>query len=145
MYDNDDHQMSSEIYAARVAEWLETMDSFLYLIKDMESWYHFCLFGFFFVPSTGKYVEVSVYQNDNPEFTYRCITYTRLNTAEVQILQSDIDLIDLIEKLLYRHDPDDFFPMYVPVKWELVEKDELIDSQDMKRIDEMYRLSKKPE
>jgi len=128
-------------YNKRVTHWLETIDSFLSLLKDMDCWYHFCLLGFFFVPATGKYVEVAIYQNDSKEFTYRCISYTRHTVDDVQMYQTNLGLNDLIEQLLYRHDPEDFFPTYTPVKWEIVDKEEIFVSLDLRIIDKIYKLS----
>lgn len=132
-------------YSKRVTQWLETIDSFLALLQDMDCWYHFCLLGFFYVPVTGKYVEVAIYQNDNKEFTYRCISYTKATVDDIQMYQASLGLNDLIEQLLYRHDPEDFSSTYTPVKWEIIEESEIVGSCDMKRIDEMYKLSGKQE
>lgn len=128
-------------YEQRVAEWMDTIDKFLLLVADTENWYHFCLAGFFYVPHTGKYAEVTVYP-DNPLFSYRCISYSRSGISDYQIHEAEIELVDLIEQLLWYHDPNDFYPTYIPVRWDIVEKDELLDIHpDMKLIDTLYRNS----
>jgi hypothetical protein len=40
-------------------------------------------------------------------------------------------------------DPNSFFLTYNPVRWDMVEKEEIVDSSDMKIIDKIYRDSEK--
>lgn len=127
----------------RIAEWIETLNSFIYLIKDLECWYHFCLFGFFYIPKTGKYAEVSIYQNDNPEFAFRCISYSRVDPSNFDIFYSELDMVELIERVLIMQDPNSFFLTYNPVRWDMVDKAEIIDSPDMEIVDRLYRESEK--